>query len=117
MNNVRALGQLVLLLVLSFGACGQPATSSASRGIALVGGSLIDGTPGTVARNSVVLVRGERIEAVGTLGSLSIPPGYERISTEGRRTTAPSSAASTRTSSSCAAATLCVTSMYCESPS
>jgi imidazolonepropionase-like amidohydrolase len=48
-----------------------------------VGGTLIDGTGGAPVRNSVVLIRGERIEQVGTVVSLPVPDGYETVSTEG----------------------------------
>jgi imidazolonepropionase-like amidohydrolase len=57
--------------------------AQSSQGFALVGGTLIDGTGAAPVRDSVVLVRGERIERVGTLESLPVPSGYERISTEG----------------------------------
>jgi imidazolonepropionase-like amidohydrolase len=50
---------------------------------ALVGGTLIDGHGGPPLRNSVVIVRGERIEAVGQVGRLAVPAGAEVISTEG----------------------------------
>ncbi|HJU69714.1 MAG TPA: amidohydrolase family protein [Gemmatimonadaceae bacterium] len=50
---------------------------------ALVGGTLIDGHGGPPLRNSVIIVRGERIEAVGQLGRLAVPAGAEVISTEG----------------------------------
>ena len=50
---------------------------------ALVGGTLIDGFGGTPIRNSVIIVEGERIKAVGQVGSLEIPAGAEIISTEG----------------------------------
>src|SRR5918999_3805456 len=50
---------------------------------ALVGGTLIDGYGSTPIRNSVVIIEGERIKAVGQVGSLVIPPGAEVISTEG----------------------------------
>jgi imidazolonepropionase-like amidohydrolase len=50
---------------------------------ALVGGALIDGTGATPVRDSVILVRGDRIERVGTTATLAVPSGYERISTEG----------------------------------
>ncbi len=50
---------------------------------ALVGGTLIDGHGGPPLRNSVIIVRGERIEAVGQVGRLTVPPGAEVISTEG----------------------------------
>ena len=51
--------------------------------IALVGGTLIDGTTSPPARNSVVLIRGTRIESVGTVGSLAVPQGYFTVSTDG----------------------------------
>ena len=50
---------------------------------ALVGGTLIDGYGGRPIRNSVVIVEGERIAAVGQVGSLAVPAGAELISTEG----------------------------------
>lgn len=50
---------------------------------ALVGGTLIDGYGGPPIRDSVVLIEGERITAVGTVGSLAVPEGAEVISTEG----------------------------------
>ena len=54
-----------------------------ASGMALVGGALIDGTGAAPTRDSVVLVRGDRIERVGTTATLPIPAGYESISTEG----------------------------------
>ena len=54
-----------------------------SRLKALVGGRLIDGFGGTPIRNSVVLIDGERITAVGQVGQLQVPAGAEVISTEG----------------------------------
>ncbi len=50
---------------------------------ALVGGTLIDGYGGPPLRNSVILVEGERISAVGQVGTLAVPPGADVISTEG----------------------------------
>lgn len=50
---------------------------------ALVGGTLIDGYGGQPIRNSVIIIEGQRIKAVGTQGSLPIPAGAEIISTEG----------------------------------
>jgi imidazolonepropionase-like amidohydrolase len=50
---------------------------------AMVGGTLIDGFGGPPIRNSVILIEGERIRAVGQVGTLSVPPGAEVISTEG----------------------------------
>ena len=50
---------------------------------ALVGGTLIDGFGGKPLQNSVVIIEGERIKAIGTVGNIEIPKGAEIISTEG----------------------------------
>jgi imidazolonepropionase-like amidohydrolase len=62
------------------GAAGQP---PASKVKALVGGTLIDGYGGRPLRNSVILIEGERIAAVGQVGSLEVPRGAEVIATDG----------------------------------
>ena len=49
----------------------------------LQGGTLIDGFGGPPIRNSVIVIEGERIRAVGTMGTVAIPRGAEIISTEG----------------------------------
>ena len=60
------------------------ASQTQSRNVkALVGGTLIDGYGSTPIRNSVVIIEGERIKAVGQVGTLAIPAGAEVISTEG----------------------------------
>ena len=51
--------------------------------LALVGGRLLDGYGGPPLENSVIVVRGNRIEAVGRVGEVSIPAGARVISTEG----------------------------------
>ncbi|HXV85351.1 MAG TPA: amidohydrolase family protein, partial [Gemmatimonadales bacterium] len=55
----------------------------AAQTTALVGGTLIDGFGAPPIRNSVVLVQGERIQRVGTVGDLPVPRGATVISTEG----------------------------------
>ncbi|HEY5823322.1 MAG TPA: amidohydrolase family protein [Cyclobacteriaceae bacterium] len=50
---------------------------------ALVGGTLIDGFGGKPLQNSVILIEGERIKAIGQVGQLEIPKEAEIISTEG----------------------------------
>jgi len=56
---------------------------NAASKIALVGGTLIDGNGIKAIRNSVILIEGERITAVGQVGSLTVPADAEVISTEG----------------------------------
>ncbi len=50
---------------------------------ALVGGRLIDGLLGAPIANSVILIDGDVIEAVGTVDALPVPADYAVISTEG----------------------------------
>jgi len=61
----------------------QPQLARPTPVRALVGGTLIDGFGGRPIRNSVILIEGERIKAVGQVGSLQVPAGAETVSTEG----------------------------------
>ena len=79
MGTVRD-GLFILFAFAAFAAGNQ---ASAVGKQALVGGRLIDGLLGPPIANSVILIDGEIIEAVGTTETLPVPPGYERISTEG----------------------------------
>jgi imidazolonepropionase-like amidohydrolase len=73
-----------VLAVTGMSARQTPAARSPQDGpIALVGGTLIDGTGNPPIRNSVVLIRGEYIEKIGTTDSLAVPNGYATVSTEG----------------------------------
>lgn len=88
MRTGRYTFTVICLLLLStlFGLfCLESSTSQAQPGNlkALVGGTLIDGFGTTPIRNSVVIIEGERIKAVGQVGSLQVPKGAEIISTEG----------------------------------
>ena len=58
----------------------QPAATSV---IAIVGANLIDGRGGPVVPDSVVVVRGEQIVAVGKQGEVKIPSGAEVIDAKG----------------------------------
>jgi imidazolonepropionase-like amidohydrolase len=74
---------LLALLVSIVPGSKSRATSSQGTLKALVGGTLIDGNGGRPIRNSVIIIEGERIKAVGQVGALSVPRGAEVISTEG----------------------------------
>ena len=81
-----ALTALLAAIALTFAAAQGPQgqkPAASGRLKALVGGTLIDGFGGRPVRNSVVLIDGERISAVGVQGTLAIPPGAEVISTDG----------------------------------
>jgi imidazolonepropionase-like amidohydrolase len=94
MRKISALFAPLLLALLSLAAApvppatSQPAAPSARAATprkltALVGGRLIDGYGGRPIDNSVVLLAGDRIQAVGRVGELAVPEGAEVISTEG----------------------------------
>jgi imidazolonepropionase-like amidohydrolase len=61
----------------------NPAEAQQATLKALVGGTLIDGFGGKPIHNSVILIEGERIKAVGHQGNLTVPEGADIISTEG----------------------------------
>ncbi len=59
------------------------AAATAAPITALVGGRLIDGQGGPPLANSVILVDGDRIAAIGTVATLPVPAGAAVVSTEG----------------------------------
>ena len=71
---------VILKLVL---ACSLFCQAQSSHIKALVGGTLIDGYGSDQIKNSVIIIEGERIKAVGNTDNLEIPAGDEVISTEG----------------------------------
>jgi imidazolonepropionase-like amidohydrolase len=71
---------VVILFVLHALACAAGAQGQIK---ALVGGTLIDGHGGPPLRNSVVIIDGQRIRSIGSVGTLAVPTGAEVISTEG----------------------------------
>ena len=83
MHQLTALLLVTIVLATTSPAAQTPRPTPASRIMALVGGTLIDGFGGRPVRNSVVLIDGERISAVGVQGALAIPANAEVISTEG----------------------------------
>jgi imidazolonepropionase-like amidohydrolase len=77
-----ALPRLVAIAV--FVLCSSLYPAAQPRSLkALVGGTLVDGNGSRPLQNSVIIVDGDRIRAVGEVGSLAVPPGAEVISTEG----------------------------------
>jgi imidazolonepropionase-like amidohydrolase len=72
---------LMLLVAFLSGNCFPAAAQVRTR--ALVGGTLIDGYGGKPIPNSVIIIEGERVKAVGQVGVLAIPRDAEIISTEG----------------------------------
>jgi imidazolonepropionase-like amidohydrolase len=81
----RRLPQLLGLLVIAglFSTTNLSGQAQSQTLKALVGGTLLDGFGSKPIRNSVIIIEGERIKAIGQVGSLTIPSGAEVISTEG----------------------------------
>src|SRR4029434_6339029 len=73
----------LVLLALGLSTVSSPIAAQPQTLKALVGGTLIDGFGGKPIRNSVIIIEGERIKAVGQVGTLPVPAGAEIISTEG----------------------------------
>ena len=81
-RRTAALATCVLVcLIVAFDTMASRAQAPGVK--ALVGGTLIDGYGSKPIFNSVILVEGERIKAIGQVGTISIPKGAEIISTEG----------------------------------
>ena len=59
------------------------AQPNATRIVAIVGATLIDGRGGAPLLDAVVIIRGEKIVAAGKRGSVSIPAGAEVIDAKG----------------------------------
>jgi imidazolonepropionase-like amidohydrolase len=72
-----------LLAALALAVVTTSASVQPSRRVALVGGTLIDGYGAKPIRNSVILIEGERIKAIGTVGALAVPRDAQVISTDG----------------------------------
>jgi imidazolonepropionase-like amidohydrolase len=85
MNIPRALVGLAVasVAVIIILALSPHSAAQSSNVKALVGGTLIDGYGGKPIQNSVIIIEGERIKAIGQVGTLVVPNGAEVISTEG----------------------------------
>lgn len=73
----RATAALVLCLLV---ACGREEPT----GFALVGATLIDGSGGPALPDAVVVVRGDRIESVGTRAGFELPQNTSELDVTGR---------------------------------
>jgi imidazolonepropionase-like amidohydrolase len=63
---------------------GSSAMADATQTVALIGGTLIDGNGGRPLRDAAVLIRGERIVAVGPAGEIDIPTDAKRYDVKGK---------------------------------
>ena len=85
-NDFQARTRLVsvgLILAGALSVHAPAANAQSGRLKALIGGTLVDGFGGKPIRDSIVIIHGERIKTVGTIGALPVPKEAEVISTEG----------------------------------
>jgi imidazolonepropionase-like amidohydrolase len=52
--------------------------------VALIGGTLIDGTGASPVQNTTVLIEGKKIKAVGPMDKVKIPEGAKKINVSGK---------------------------------
>lgn len=79
-------GIAALVVAWSCGAVGLPAQEAGRPGevdVALVGGRIVDGYGGPPVEDGVILIAGDRIAAMGSVGEVAVPDGVRTISTEG----------------------------------
>lgn len=60
------------------------AQSSEDCGLALVGGTVIDGNGGSPMRNAIVYIEGDRIKEIGKKSDVTVPECAEQISVKGK---------------------------------
>lgn len=91
MNNSRTLAKpLAILAACALQAIGVAATAVDSQAagtagsIAIVGGTVIDGNGGRPIDNATVLVRGDRIVAIGPAASVEVPADAKRYDAVGK---------------------------------
>ena len=76
--------RLTLVLALAFCFSAPASLLAQARPIAIVGGTLIDGTGRAPVTDSVVIISGGRFQEVGKHGEVTIPQGAEMIDAKGK---------------------------------
>src|SRR5450755_3256729 len=84
---MRKLGLTGSLLATGLAVCGtgiQLAHSQQQNALVIQGGTLIDGNGGPPIANSVIVIQGNRITAVGRAGQVQVPAGSQIINAVGK---------------------------------
>ena len=84
MVNIVRIQRLTLVLALAFCFLAPASLLAQARPIAIVGGTLIDGTGRAAVTDSVVVISGGRFQEVGKRGEVTIPQGAEVIDAKGK---------------------------------
>ncbi len=86
--SALAIGFITLILVLSIARTHSTAASADAEVIAFVGAKIYTSPTDPPISNGTVVIRGEKIEAVGKTGTLTIPPDAKQINCKGTVITA-----------------------------
>src|SRR4030095_13146183 len=84
MGNCGNIPRLAIVLALVFVCLATVPLFAQTRPIAIVGGTLIDGTGRAAVIDSVVVISEGRILSVGKRGEVTIPQGAEVIDAKGK---------------------------------
>jgi imidazolonepropionase-like amidohydrolase len=82
-KSLHRLALPVIVSLIVFAPINLSTHAQSSNIKALIGGTLIDGFGSKPIPNSVIIIEGQRIKAIGQVGSLAVPKDAEVISTEG----------------------------------
>jgi imidazolonepropionase-like amidohydrolase len=84
MRNFALRGGLMSCAVMLMLGTTGPVGAQAQGPVVIQGGTLIDGLGGAPVPNSVIVIEGERIAAVGPAGSVQVPAGAQIIDASGK---------------------------------
>jgi hypothetical protein len=84
MSKLVLTGSLLATAFMVWGAGVPLAQGQQQDGLVIQGGTLIDGNGGAPVPNSVIVIQGNRITAVGRAGQVQVPAGAQVINAQGK---------------------------------
>ena len=84
MGKIGMRSGLLFAVTLCLLGTSAPLTAQGQQTIAIHGGTMIDGLGGAPVQNSVIIIQGDRITAVGSAANVQIPNGAEIIDATGK---------------------------------
>ena len=75
---------MAAVAAIAFGLATTPRAQGQQQVLVIQGGTLIDGNGGAPVQNSVIVIQGNRITAVGRAGAVQVPAGANVINATGK---------------------------------